>query len=107
MDNAIIDPVRKINQNKPTEKLTEVYRSRSSWYSDEYFEALRQILVERGVSDASLDLSPPQDRPQVAHLNQAPQASAGHVAFAIVGGLAGGLVGYLMGTPRHCPSVTF
>jgi rRNA maturation endonuclease Nob1 len=93
MDQFEVDQVRQAKQDTPTDKLVELYKKRSSWYSAEFFEAVRQMLVERGVSDASLDLSPPQ----VELASQAPQASSRHAGFAIVGCLAGGLVGDLVG----------
>jgi hypothetical protein len=63
MDKSLVDTERQKAQDKPTDKLVELYNKRSSFwlrsdYSDEFFEAIRLILVERRVSDASLDLSP-------------------------------------------------
>ena len=104
MDQSMINAARQVRQNTPTDKLVKLYKKRPSWYSEDIFEAIRQILVERGGSDASLDLSPPQAGPQAELASQAPQASNGHAGFAIVGGWAGGFVGYLVGTS---PMVSF
>jgi hypothetical protein len=98
MDNVIVGSVRRSKQNKLTDELVELYKERSSSYSEEFFEAIRQILVERGVSDSALDLSPPQTRQQTGPASQASRVSHGHAGFAVVGGLAGGFVGYLVGT---------
>ena len=57
MEKSIVDAVRQRLQNKATDKLIDLHKRRSSSYSEEFFEAIREILVERGVSDASIDLS--------------------------------------------------
>ncbi|MGC9949023.1 MAG: zinc ribbon domain-containing protein [Bryobacteraceae bacterium] len=99
MDESIVEAVHESKKNKPTDKLVELYKKRSSSYSDEFFEAIRQILVQRGVTDESLDLSPPPiNSPHAERTRPAVHRSSGHGWFAFVGGLAGGLVGYLTGT---------
>ena len=98
MDQTLIDEVRRRRQNTPTDKLVKLYKKRSSGYSVEFFEAVRQILMERGVSDPSLDLSPLQARPKAEDASQSSQTISRHSGFAIIGCLTGGLVGYLVGT---------
>ena len=53
---------------------------------------------------ASLDLSPLQARPEAEDASQSSQTISRHSGFAIIGCLAGGLVGYLVGTP---PGLSF
>ena len=105
MEKSIVDAVRQRLQNKATDKLIDLHKRRSSSYSEEFFEAIREILVERGVSDASIDLSPPQCRPQATLIDYTPPTSHGHAGFAIIGSLAGGLVGICWAPRRRCHSV--
>lgn len=79
MDDTVIDNVRKLNQDKPTEELIASYKKPLGWRSVEYFEAIRQILIERQVSDPSLDLlTPKQD---AADTQQSPTGAALDVGY--------------------------
>jgi len=56
-DESLVESLRRENQGKPTEELLAAYKKRSTWLSAEFFEAVRRILVERGVDDPSLKVA--------------------------------------------------
>lgn len=55
-DESLIVDIRRQNEGKSTDELLAAYRKRSKWFSEDYFEAIRRILVERGVDDPSLNI---------------------------------------------------
>jgi len=106
MDQTLIDRERSKQGTKPPEELIALYKERSilrstaaaasadhweRFHLAERFEAIRQILIARGVKDRSVDLSAPEEQGPKGKDSTRP-------GFAIVGGLIGGLVGYLLGS---------
>ena len=67
MDLEIILTVRRRMAKKTSEELLDIYKRRPEKYSKEAFEAIRQILVERGVKSDSIDLTPPEGSEQLAN----------------------------------------
>ncbi len=64
MDKDSVDNFRSRNEQQTTEKLIAIYRKGPQSFSKEFYEAIRQILVARGVNDPAIDLSP-VDYPQL------------------------------------------
>lgn len=67
MDPEIVATVRKRMAKNSTQELVAAYSKRSGWYGEEAFEAMRQILVERGIQDASMDLKPRAGDERLVH----------------------------------------
>lgn len=109
MNQEEINSNRKSREFDQTERLIEYYKYKERRYdpSDpppfpaypESFEAIRRILVARGVSDPSIDLSPPKGALDGELPYERPGPNAGLTpGYGITGGFLGGVVGYLLGS---------
>jgi len=99
MNQKEINSVRRSRESDKTERLIEFYRDKASIAYPETLEAIRRILVARGVSDPSVDLSAPEGALDGELPYERPDPSGGHApGYAIAGGFVGGVVGYLLGS---------
>ena len=87
MDQELVARVRKTLEDRPTEELRELYASRdqSAW-SFEAFEAMRQILSERGdLVPPRKEVAPPPSLPQQFRLPSTPLFPAVGMVLIVIG----------------------
>lgn len=87
MDKATEKYILSQKEKEPTDKILAFYQERPRGYSDSFFEAVRQILIDRGV------VVPASEEAQAEPLQYAKHQTAAPVV--LIGGFIGAFAGYL------------